>query len=242
MHQSSLENMQKCFERYVKTREWPGRDKIEVIDVGGADINGSYADIFSGREFSYRAADINRGANVDILLEDPYKLPFADNSIDIVVSGQAFEHVEFFWKLFEEMVRVLKPDGLLFLIAPSSGPVHRFPVDCYRFYPDAYHALARYSNCDVLEVIHDDRGPWKDLVGVFAKDATLQSHTGSEIPEWDINRFEEETMPADVNIGRKNPGVESISLAKVLFIRSTAVWRRIKQEVAQHVVSFIRGI
>ena len=123
MHQTSLENMQKCYERFVKTRDWPGRKTIDVIDIGGANVNGSYADIFSGHEFTYRAADINPAATVDILLEDPYVLPFQDNSVDIVISGQAFEHVEFFWLLFEEMVRVIKffeDDSTTITAHPSS--------------------------------------------------------------------------------------------------------------------------
>ena len=54
------------------------------------------------------------------------------------------EHCEFFWRAFEEVIRVVKDDGFVFLIAPSAGPEHRYPVDCYRFYADAYHALAKY--------------------------------------------------------------------------------------------------
>jgi len=80
-------------------------------------------------------------------------------------------HGEFFWLTFAEMMRVLKPDGFLFLIAPSAVPVHLHPVDCYRFYPDAYRALAKYANCRLVDVWPDERGPWRDLVGVFAKHA-----------------------------------------------------------------------
>ena len=40
------------------------------------------------------------GKGVDIVLEDPYCLPFADNSVDVVVSSSCFEQAEFFWLLF----------------------------------------------------------------------------------------------------------------------------------------------
>lgn len=214
MYQSSLENMQKCYERFVKSREWPERERIDVIDIGGANVNGSYADVFSGHEFTYRAADINPDANVDIVLDDPYKLPFSDDSIDIVVSGQAFEHVEFFWLLFEEMVRILKPDGMIFLIAPSAGAIHRYPVDCYRFYPDAYHALARYCKCELLNVIHDQRGPWKDLVGVFTKRHFTQAEFTSENRIWEPNRYEAVTNPVGTNIRHSDPSVEILKGAE----------------------------
>jgi SAM-dependent methyltransferase len=75
-----------------------------------------------------------------------------------------------------EMVRTLRPGGYIFLIAPSRGHEHRFPLDCWRFYPDGYRALAEYGQVDCLEV-HTDwpaypgaRGrKWGDTVGAFAK-------------------------------------------------------------------------
>ena len=195
MHQSSIENMQKCYQRFVKKRVWLGREKINVIDIGGANLNGSYADIFSGREFEYKAIDIAKGEGVDVVVEDPYSLSFEDQSIDIVVSGQAFEHMEFFWLLFSEMVRVLKADGILILIAPSAGPIHRYPVDCYRFYPDSFTALAKYAKCNVISIFHDDRGPWNDLVGVFGKLTNEQYVALEGNQPWECNRYETEIKP-----------------------------------------------
>ena len=91
------------------------------------------------------AATGQAGPGVDIVLDDPYRLPFGDGEVDVVVSGQMLEHCEFFWLSFGEMLRILKPDGYLFLIVPSAGPIHNYPVDCYRFYPDAMKALAKYT-------------------------------------------------------------------------------------------------
>jgi SAM-dependent methyltransferase len=97
--------------------------------------------------------DIDEGPNVDIVPECCYiwnEIP--DNEFDIVISGQAFEHIEFFWITFKEMVRVLAPGGLLCVIAPRGFVRHRFPVDCYRFDSDSMVALARYGNLEPLHV------------------------------------------------------------------------------------------
>lgn len=209
MHASSLENMQQCYQKFVKTHPWPDRQTIDVIDIGGSNVNGSYADIFSGQEFHYQSVDIDSDNNVDIVLKDPYILPFKDGSQDIIISGQAFEHVEFFWLLFEEMIRVLKPDGLLILIAPSSGPIHQYPVDCYRFYPDAYRALTKYCHCELLHLKHDQRGPWQDLVGVFTKSCLDISFTPSR--EWQHNRFEQATNPAPLIHAEKDPVIDKVA-------------------------------
>jgi SAM-dependent methyltransferase len=178
MHSSSFENMLRCYERYVAGPFLERRDVVEVLDVGGADVNGSYRDLFSDPRIRYHATDLEESAGVEIVLGDPYRFPIADATFDIVLSGQMLEHCEFFWLTFTEMVRVLRPDGLLFLIAPSAGPVHRYPVDCYRFYPDAYSALARYAGCQLVEVWQDERGPWHDLAGVFRR-----TRSGPQIDE-----------------------------------------------------------
>lgn len=167
MHQSSLENMQRCYDFYVAARQVSSGEKLTVVEIGSEEFNGAYRHIFADERFAYVGCDRALGPGVDVVLDDPYKLPLPDASADYVISGQMLEHCEFFWLSFAEMLRVLKPDGYLFLIAPSGGPIHNYPVDCYRFYPDAFKALARYTGCQLLDLWHDDRGPWKDLVGIF---------------------------------------------------------------------------
>lgn len=168
MHPTSLENMQKCHDRFLLPSGLLAKDELVILDIGGADVNGSYRKIFSYPHCRYLTADLS-AEGVDITLTDPYQLPLPDASVDLILSGQMLEHCEFFWLSFQEMVRLLKPEGFIFLIAPSAGPIHRYPVDCYRFYPDAYQALAHYAHCRLEAVWRDERGPWHDLVGVFRK-------------------------------------------------------------------------
>lgn len=176
MHASSMENMQRCRDRYIGESFMRERQRPLVLDVGGANVNGTYRDVFASPHFEYVAADLEDGKGVDIVLSDPYVFPSESMSFDIVISGQTLEHSEFFWLVFAEMIRVLKEDGLLFLILPSSGPEHRYPVDCYRFYPDSFGALAKYAKAHVIDIWQDERGPWRDVVGVFSKTASIAEH------------------------------------------------------------------
>jgi hypothetical protein len=171
MHESSLRHMRLLADNYLKAGE-----SLTIADLGSCDVNGSYRPLFDHPAWRYIGVDLAPGANVDCVLDSPYRLPFASNSIDVFISGQAFEHVEFFWLTWLEMARVIKPRGLIFLIAPSRGPEHRYPVDCWRFYPDAYAALAKYAALDLLEAHTDwqpdvagDSAAWGDTVGVFRK-------------------------------------------------------------------------
>jgi SAM-dependent methyltransferase len=183
MHQSSLENMARCYRHWVAGPFLDERDEVRVLDLGGADFNGSYRSIFCDPKFRYLAADISPGEGVGMVLDDPYRIPLADGSADIVISGQVLEHCEFFWLAFQEMVRVTRDDGFIFLIAPSAGAMHRYPVDCYRFHPDAFAALAKYAGCRLDECWQDERGEWEDVVGVFSKGESAPGRaTGTEAP------------------------------------------------------------
>lgn len=171
MHLSSYEHMQDLATRYLD-RARP----LSVVDIGSQDVNGSYRALFEHPGWTYTGIDLEAGKNVDLVLESPYRLPFATRSVDVVVSGQAFEHVEFFWASWLEMLRVLKPGGLVFLIAPSRGYEHRYPQDCWRFYPDGWRALAKFGACELLEATTDwhahpdpSSADWGDTVGVFRK-------------------------------------------------------------------------
>src|SRR5262249_17897388 len=103
-------------------------------------------------------------------------LPFEDGVADIIVSSSCFEHSEFFWLVFLEIMRCLKPHGLFYMNAPSTGLFHRYPVDCWRFYPDSGSAMANWGgrnglNCAVLESYTQAGGQFNDFVAVFVKDA-----------------------------------------------------------------------
>ena len=171
MHKSSMEHVQRLAGRYLASREG---EPLRIIDIGSYDVNGSYRPLFDRSGWHYIGVDLSAGPNVDVVLQSPYRFPFNSHSVDVIVSGQAFEHVEFFWLTWMEMARVLRPGGLIILLAPSRGPEHRYPQDCWRFYPDAYRALAKYAGMELLEVTTDwephadpDSAPWGDTAGVF---------------------------------------------------------------------------
>ena len=48
------------------------------------------------------------------------------------------------------MVRILKKDGILCIIAPNGFEEHRCPVDCWRFFIDGLLALVQYTCIDII--------------------------------------------------------------------------------------------
>lgn len=147
MHKGSLVRMQWFKDNYLKR----GTRKLKVLDIGSYDVNGSYKALFPNEEYEYCGLDMAPGPNVDVVMENPYHWRgFDDNTFDVVICGQTFEHTEFFWRTAEEISRVTKPGGFICIICPSNLREHRYPVDNYRFLRDGMIAVSRYVNLTVL--------------------------------------------------------------------------------------------
>jgi SAM-dependent methyltransferase len=67
------------------------------------------------------------------LLADAHTLPFKDASFDAVVAIAVYEHLARPWEVTEEIERVLKPGGHLYVEAPFLAPYHADPDDYYRY-------------------------------------------------------------------------------------------------------------
>jgi SAM-dependent methyltransferase len=176
MHKSSFDKMLTFRNTYLAHRQ---DQDLMIMDLGSQDVNGSYKPCFEQENWTYVGVDMAPGKNVDIVLKDPYQWKEVKSaSVDVLVSGQAFEHIEYFWVTMQEVARVLKPGGLVCIIAPSGGFEHKYPVDCWRFYPDGFRALARYAGLAVVDsfaqweddpVYGDDSNFWHDCVLIAQK-------------------------------------------------------------------------
>jgi len=111
----------------------------KVLDVGcgeGRHIFGSlnaYKDVYcigldedipsldkckEGLEFF---EELDSGTTV-FLQGSVYKLPFEDNSFDLVICSEVLEHLEDYLAAINEIYRVLKPEGKFLLSVPSYWP------------------------------------------------------------------------------------------------------------------------
>jgi SAM-dependent methyltransferase len=135
MHVEALRAMTEMLERFTATQ-------AEVLDVGAYDVNGTYRPLIAQHPgWHYTGLDVCTGPNVDVVSADPYHWPFADATFDLVISGSTMEHVEAIWLWVPELVRVLKPGGMLAIVTHWSFKEHRYPVDCWRIMPDGMRYL-----------------------------------------------------------------------------------------------------
>ena len=183
MHNNSHSKMEWFKNTYLSTN-----NNLKILDVGSLDIKGdfNYSDIFDEKNWVYTGLDIKEGNNVDIVVADIYNwFEIEDNTYDVVISGQFFEHLEFFWLTMSQIERVLKPGGYVCIIAPSNGPKHGEDLpNCYKFYDGGFRALAKYVDMDVLHVSVDERkeaNPWNDACLVAHKAGSLNSDNTQEL-------------------------------------------------------------
>lgn len=178
MHKSSLDAMVQFRRTFLSDRE---QATLKILDVGSHGVDASYRSVFGAPAWRYVGADAAAGPNVDIVLSNPYRWRgIRSSSFDIVISGQTFEHIDFFWLTAMEIERVLKPGGLCCVVAPSSGPEHRYPVDCWRFYPDGLRSIASYAGLDVIQATtqweprgyDDGSDQWHDSTLIARKPAS----------------------------------------------------------------------
>ena len=69
-------------------------------------------------------------------------LPFPDETFDLIVTQETLEHVPDPFKAMEEMARVLKPGGTLYVQLPFIIGFHPGPMDYWRFTTQGMRELA----------------------------------------------------------------------------------------------------
>lgn len=183
MHPTAKENLTSFFKTYCK------EEKLKVLEIGSRSY-GFNKNEYLPTNVEYIGLDLVPGGNVDVVIDDPYTYPLDSNSIDIVISTSVFEHTDFFWLSVLEIMRVLKPNGLFYMNAPSNGCIHRFPRDSWRFYPDAGMSLKDWINRNggnsiVLESYTDyqqeNHITFNDFVCIFLKNKDFISEHPNRI-------------------------------------------------------------
>lgn len=146
MHDESYWEMQRNLKKFLDEKT-----KYIIVDIGAMNIGkgGTYRS-FIKKEWKYIGIDVVNGPSVDIVVE-PFSYPFKSSSVDVIISGQCFEHSTNPFKLMKELARICKPKGYLFMVAPFIWAEHRHPIDCFRFLPDGWKALFDENNIECID-------------------------------------------------------------------------------------------
>lgn len=115
----------------AQLRRWTPLEGRRVLDVGGGP--GYFRDAFLGAGASYVSVDADLGEmsaagdpGPGVLLGSALALPVRSGAVDVCYSSNVLEHVPEPERMADEMVRVTRPGGLVFLsfnnwLAPNGG-------------------------------------------------------------------------------------------------------------------------
>lgn len=87
-----------------------------ILEVGSLDVNGSVRGLFEGCD--YTGVDLDAGPCVDVIGQGQ-SLDYSDESFDVVISAECFEHNPFWLETFVNMRRMAS--GLVVFTCATTG-------------------------------------------------------------------------------------------------------------------------
>ena len=117
------------------------------LQVPGQEGFANLRPIFPGRE--YVGCDMREGPGVDKIL-NLHDIDLPSETVGTVLILDTLEHVEFVRRAMEEVLRILKRDGIIVISSVMKFPIHDFPYDYWRFTPEGFRSILKpFSSCFV---------------------------------------------------------------------------------------------
>lgn len=149
-------NLSKDIAKIVEKNKFKG----SLLDVGCGEkpLKGlfKHTDKYMGIDFEgYSINKDFKGERPDVFFDKKYKkdysLSFKDKSFDNAISIQVIEHHVEPEKMISEMVRVVKPGGLILIAGPFICGLHEEPNDFQRITKYGIINLFKKNKCRVVE-------------------------------------------------------------------------------------------
>jgi SAM-dependent methyltransferase len=167
-----------------------------ILEIGSYKVDGQedlidLRGLFPGRP--YTGVDFRAGPGVDLVanVED---LPLPGGSVGTVIAFSVFEHVKRFWKGFEEVHRVLRPDGVFLVCCPFYFHVHAYPNDYWRFTPEAFESLLEAYPTRVLGWHGPERRPLNVWAAAFREAAKVPTSAEYDTYRAKLGRYAKEPL------------------------------------------------
>ena len=136
---------------------------VNILEIGGRcttyykDIITTYFD-----HCKYTNMDIENTGE-DVIIGDITNCKnINDNTYDIIISSDVFEHINKPWDAAKEIIRILKPNGLSLHSTLFAWRFHPCPNDYYRFTHEGMKVL--FDGLQHLESYLDDTERRRDII------------------------------------------------------------------------------
>jgi SAM-dependent methyltransferase len=165
----------------------PGGPPARLVDFGCGDA--PYRPILGRYVGEYVGCDLAGNAAADCLLDRPDTLPFADGSVDVVLSSQVLEHTLDPALYLAESHRVLRAGGLLILSTHGVWQYHPDPVDLWRWTSAGLRCIVERGGF-VIERFRGIQGPGATGLQIWQDAALSRIPRASAAPfTWVVQRL-----------------------------------------------------
>lgn len=130
--------------------------------------------LFPGKK--YVGADMREGPGVDVIF-NLHHINLPSESVGTVLILDTLEHVEFPRKAFEEVHRILKPNGILIISSVMNFPIHDYPYDYWRFTPEGFRSLLKPFTSSFVDFAGESDFP-HTVVGLGFKGSVSENVVG----------------------------------------------------------------
>jgi ubiquinone/menaquinone biosynthesis C-methylase UbiE len=131
--------------------------KGKLLDVGCGKMPYKEYILKHSKVENYAGLDISTAIEYDKEVKPDYTwdgntIPFENETYDTVMATEVLEHCPMPAQTLNEMYRVLRKDGYLFLTVPFLWTLHEIPHDEYRYTPFALQRLLKETGFANIEI------------------------------------------------------------------------------------------
>ena len=188
---------QEMLKYYIQNTNLKGK----VLEIGGFKLSQCAINFFPPPRFEYYDLNLEKSDIENTIIGDITDAKMIeDNTFDIIFSSDVFEHIKQPWLAAKEIIRILKPGGIVITSTVWSWRNHPCPVDFWRFSPACLDYLFEgietlESGFDLGARRNDSRGTWEN-----GMDAVPVDEFGGWRENWGVYHIGAKMLPEEQKI------------------------------------------
>lgn len=121
--------------------------KSVIFDIGSKDVRGVYAFGAPPQDAKLVCVDIEPSCGVDLVADAQDMHMIESESVDCVIIVGVLMNLKYPEKAIQEILRILKPNGIIYASVSFIFPFTQDPYDFYRWSPDGIKILCAGFEC-----------------------------------------------------------------------------------------------
>jgi len=135
-----------------------GAGKGEVLGHLDKEVRKDFYQYLKEKRVSYKKIDVENYPSEQNVIADAENLKdlIRSESQDLVIALEVLEHTAHFWRVINEMIRICRKGGYIFITCPSFDyPKHEYPIDVWRIGPRTLSGFFKKPNFRIVHLVKE---------------------------------------------------------------------------------------